>query len=134
VRVSHLPRNRHYRFFEIAAIAAASSDGTGRNHFRLGSVLVYKKIVYSIKCNSEKTHPKLLKFTRYPVLHAESACILARGFDNCYGMTIYTVRLLANNEIAIAKPCISCYNLMKYVGIRQCYYTSYTGYDVLTIN
>ena len=129
MRIDQLPDNKHKRYFMAAFEAALLCPGQGRNLFRLGSVLVYKKNIYRSKFNTGKTHPKLVKFARFPFTHAESATILAQGMDYCEGFSIYTVRILHNNEIALAKPCKACYALLNHVGIKKIYYTTDYGYE-----
>lgn len=131
--ISDLPRNKHYRYLETAAMAAFLCPGVGRNNFRLGSVLLYKKNILAVKNNSGKTHPKLLSFTKYPFIHSESNAILSVGMDNCAGATLYVVRLLANREIALAKPCASCLELIKYCHLKRIFYTTATGIEELVL-
>lgn len=129
MKIIDLPKTKHSRYFEAAHLAAAFFCGAGRNNFRLGSCLIHKKQIVSVKANSAKTHPKLVKFTKYPFLHSESNAILSYGLDNCEGCSLYVVRILRNEELAMAKPCDTCQELIKHVGIKKVFYTTENGYE-----
>jgi len=103
-------------------------DGTT---FRLGAVLVSGPVGIISRYNSYKTHPALAKYTLYPYLHAEQAVILFHGLDNCEGLSLFTLRITRNNEIALAKPCKVCQELMELAKIDGIYYTTRTGYTRL---
>lgn len=131
MQIQELMIDKHAKYFYAAYGAALLCPGIGgrkNNTFRLGSVIIYKKNILTIKFNSAKTHPKLLPFSTYPFLHSESNAILSLGLDNCEDTTLYVLRILRNLEIAMAKPCSACMKLIKYVGIRRIYYTTNIGY------
>lgn len=120
----HLDQDRHYRFFEAAHAVALSGPGAGGSAgYRLGAVLVYRKQILAARFNSLRTHPELLRFSSWPFLHAESACILSHGMNNCAGCKLYVVRIKRDNSLAIAKPCIACQQLIKEVDITEIHYT-----------
>lgn len=114
--------------FWYAYVAAMASSGVGggknRSRFKLGAVLMDHQLPITAKCNSLKTHPYLARFTPFPFLHAESATILSHGLENCKGLDLYVVRIKANGSLGLAKPCTTCTQLINYVGIRNCYYST----------
>ena len=119
-------RNKHQRFLDAARAVALTSNGVGgrrRNSFRLGAILVHKSVIVEVATNDNKTHPLLLKYTKFPFLHAESACIIKRGLEHCDGLYLYVVRVKKNNENALARPCKSCYTLIQDVGITFVIYS-----------
>ena len=125
---------RHKRMFAIAGMVALDGPGVGgsnRHTFRLGAVLVKGPVGIVSRYNSYKTHPALAKFTAYPYLHAEQAVILFQGLDNCGGLSIFTLRITRQDEIAPAKPCSVCSELIELAGIADVYYTTKNGYDKL---
>lgn len=126
----------HKKYLEAAYAVAIAGGGvggkTGKN-FRLGSVIVNKKKIEVAKFNCLKTHPKLCKYYSYPYLHAEANCILSLGLDNCEDKIIYVARVLRDGSQALAKPCSSCYQLIKDVGIREIYYTTPNGFQGIYI-
>lgn len=77
--------------------------------------------------NSLKTHPYLTQFTKFPVLHAESAVIIAHGLDECKGLDILVTRFRRDDTYSMAKPCKVCQQIIKKANIRTVYYTDWTG-------
>lgn len=133
MKILDFPKDKHKRYFEAVHWAAFSASGAGRNDFRLGAALVYKKNILTVRNNSGKTHPALVKFTEFPFLHSESNAILSIGMDNCSDCILYVIRILKNNDIVLSKPCCSCMKLIECVGIKKVYYSTNTGYEELVI-
>lgn len=120
----------HRKFLEAAyAVALAGPGAGGKTGYRLGAVIVNKKRIETAKFNCLKTNPKLCKYFSYPYLHAEAHAILSLGLDNCCHKTIYVVRILRDGTQALAKPCSSCFQLIKDVGIKEIYYSTTGGYE-----
>lgn len=117
------------RLEQIALSVAKTSEGVGRNkNFRLGAVLYDKKERPIVsKPNSYKTHPKLRYIYPYPCLHAEASCILSHGLDNCVGLNLLVVRVLASGRKAMAKPCPCCAYLIEQVQINEVVYSNWLG-------
>lgn len=108
-------------------VAMSSIDCPKHDDYRVGAILFKRKYVYQAKRNSFKTHAALRKIYKYPHLHAEAACILAHGLDNCAGLDLLVVRIDKACNLRIAKPCDSCQELIDFVGIRRVYYTNREG-------
>jgi len=117
------------RMRDAAYAVALSGQGVGpRYAFRHGAVLFDRSgKILSAKSNSLKTHPKLAKFTDYPYLHAESACIIGHGMDNCDGLSLLVLRVLKNNQVSLSKPCIICQRVIEDAGLKSVYYTDVNG-------
>lgn len=112
------------------AVAMAGPGVGGRNHnrFKIGAVLFGSRGVVNAKHNSYKTHPMLTKYTNFPFLHAETACILGEGLDHCHGLDLIVVRLFnGSNSLALAKPCNVCQEVIKEAGLRNVYYSNNNG-------
>lgn len=111
------------RLIEIATTVAEASEGVGgrsRKTFKLGCVLFDKRgRVVKAKTNSMKTHPKLAKLTDWPFLHAEQACILSQGVDNCEGLNLLVVRVRKDGSFGNAEPCAVCKKLIKLAGVNN---------------
>jgi tRNA(Arg) A34 adenosine deaminase TadA len=117
------------RMRDAAYAVALSGQGVGQRYaFRHGAVLFDRsgKIV-SAKSNSLKTHPKLARFTDYPYLHAESACIIGHGMDNCDGLSLLVLRVLKNDQVSLSKPCVICQRVIEDAGLKSVYYTDVNG-------
>lgn len=124
------------KFFNAAyavALAAPGVGGRNRHCFRLGCVIINKNRIVSAKANSYKTHPALTKFFKYPCGHAEARAIISLGIDTCLGKSLYVVRIQRNGELGLALPCSSCRCLIKEVGIANVYYSTYDGFQELTL-
>ena len=119
------------RLSEIARAVALSGNGTGGRNgrsFRLGAILFDKKgRVVRSATNSYKSHPRLLNYSSYPFLHAESACVLKQGLDNCDSLSLMVVRVLRDGTFADAKPCASCQKLLLDTGVNKVYYSDNKG-------
>lgn len=117
------------RMRDAAYAVALSGQGVGpRYAFRHGAVLFDRSgKILSAKSNSLKTHPKLVKFTDYPYLHAESACIIGHGMDNCDGLSLLVLRVLKNDQVSLSKPCVICQRVIKDSGLKSVYYTDVNG-------
>lgn len=116
------------RFLEAARAVALASQGTGpRNSFRVGAVLLDKNRIITAKSNSYKTHPVLAQYSNWPFQHAESACIISHGLDNCDGLDLLVTRVNKKGSLTMAKPCDACLNLISDVSLRNIYYTNWEG-------
>lgn len=117
------------RMRDAAYAVALSGQGVGpRYAFRHGAVLFDRSgKILSAKSNSLKTHPKLAKFTDYPYLHAESACIIGHGMDNCDGLSLLVLRVLKNDQVSLSKPCVICQRVIEDSGLKSVYYTDVNG-------
>lgn len=109
-----------------AVCLAAEGVGPNRN-YKVGAILFKKGKILAAKSNSYKTHPLLLTYTSYPHLHAESACILGHGLDNCSGLSLLVTRLLKNQKFTMAKPCPACMEMIRDAQIKDVYYTNWSG-------
>lgn len=66
-----------------------------------------------------------------PTLHAEAHAILKvlgdRRQHELVGATMYVSRWTRGGCLSLSKPCPSCTDLLRSVGIRDCVYTTSTG-------
>jgi len=109
------------------AVALTSAGVGGKTHqtFRLGCVLYDRKgRVVKAKVNSLKTHPKMAKLTPWPFLHAEQACILSQGVDNCEGLSLLVVRVRRDGSYGMAEPCVVCKKLIEAAGITNVHWST----------
>lgn len=98
--------------------------------FRLGAVLARKGTVISTGYNQmDKTHPLQNKFYKGDGtlgLHAEIDACLGVTAADLKGAHLYVMRILRNDQIAIAKPCPVCYKFLVSVGVARVTFS--TGY------
>lgn len=125
---------REKRYFDIAKAVAATSEHR-RTH--IGAVIINKKQVLSVACNSNKSHPlqkqlNRLRFrpmdTAQNSIHAELLAILRCNTDDLTGASIFVYREDKKGNIAMCRPCKACMAEIKKVGIKSIYYTTYDGF------
>lgn len=129
------------RFFKEAKKASKNSDFRKTN---LGCVVVYKNKVVSVGYNSQKTHPVQKKYNVFRGIpsnnlgkvHAETKALsmLLEADLDWNNVTVYTYREHKDGSLAMARPCNSCMQLMKNLGIRKICYSTDMGFakEVIT--
>lgn len=116
------------RIQRLAVATALRADGVGhRNNYRVGAVLLKGRKIVNAKTNTGKSHRILAAFTSFPLLHAETNCVVSHGFDNCDGLSIAVARVHKNGDLSMARPCPTCEKVLKEVGIKKVYYTTWNG-------
>lgn len=107
---------------------------------KVGCVAVYKKNVIATGFNCNKTHPVQKEYNKYRhfadtprtlhTLHAEIHCLIPiSSFDiDWSNVTLYIVRVLKDNTLAMARPCPACMHYIKDLGIKNIYYTTNDGF------
>ena len=102
--------------------------------------LVCKNKIVSIGKNSLKTNPMNLRNPKYAldgtdISGTKSSCAEFDALMKLKKMTnipfnkikMYNIRLNKHKVLALAKPCMSCQSLMKFLGIREAWYTTNEG-------
>lgn len=110
-----------------AALAGAGVGGRTGTNFRVGAAIYDGPRLITAKSNSYKTSPRLLRYTKYPYMHAEQACIFHLGLDQCQGKTIFVARVKRDNTLALAKPCPVCEEMIAMAGFKRVFYTNEFG-------
>ena len=108
------------------------------NRVHVGCVIVYHNKVISTGCNRDRTDPLQRKYNRARNIpewsphkvHAEVDAIKhVLNLDiNWKNAAIYIYRIRRDQPFGMARPCKSCMELIKDLGIRHIYYTSDDGY------
>lgn len=131
----------HKAYFKAAK---AVSELSSFWQTQIGCVVVYKHKIISSAANSSKTNPMQKKYNKYRFdgdsgkhqLHAEVQALLPimdRKDIDFSRISLYIYRQHKNGKSALARPCESCFNLIKDLGVRNIYYTNYSGYSHETI-
>lgn len=105
------------RMFQLAKQMSLKSTGI----HRLGCVIAKKNKVISRGFNTcYKTHPA----TPHPsqTLHAEIRAVL-QAPTNLKGAVAYVYREHKNGDAANARPCETCQQVLRNLGIKTVYYT-----------
>ncbi len=124
--------------FSLARQMAAQSDFT-KTH--VGCLITYKGKPVASGCNTNKTHPIQKKYNRYrnqkelptefiPKMHAEIQAIAKLRQDGLdpRKLTVYIYRIRKDQSFGMARPCPSCMQAIKDLGIKDICYTTNTGY------
>ena len=127
---------RRLAFFNAARAVSKLSDFP---RVAVGSVAVYKHRIISSGCNSRKTDTIQKKYNIYRFvedtpasIHSEIACLKPligkKDIDFRY-VDLYVYRENKNGAPMLARPCESCFNLVRDLGIRNIYYSNNGGYS-----
>lgn len=125
----------HRAFFEAARTVSQLSDFP---RVKVGCVITYGHRIISSGFNSVKTDPLQKKYNAYrfagesqPSIHAETMAIkplMGRKDIDFKNAILYVARYGADGKPMLSKPCKSCQQLMRDLGIQKCFYTDYGGY------
>ena len=120
------------------AAAKAVSELSDHKHYKIGAVVVMNhRIISSASNSNSKTHPLQKKYNKYRFTddgehkqHAELAALvpLIRDGIDLSNAAIYVYRVHKNGTLAMSRPCPSCMQLIKDVGIKRIFYTTENGY------
>ena len=91
-------------------------------YYQLCALVVKKNRVLSVGYNNPKTHPRASR-TKMKQLHAEIDAIIR--CDDPMGAELIVVRARRDHMIGMAKPCVACEAMIRQVGIKKVYYTTY---------
>lgn len=126
----------HRAYFKAARAVSALSDF---NRIHTGAVAVYGHKIISSGANSHKTNPTQKLYNRYRFegdagnhsLHAEIQCLLPlmnRKDIDFSKVSLYIYREHKNHTPGLSRPCPSCMQLIRDLGIRNIYYTGEGSY------
>jgi len=125
----------------IEEIAASLVDWGENKRCRHFSFITYKKKIICIGENNRKTHPTNLKNRKISIRTGEdfsnqkhtcsefSALIKLKRLTNIdtKKCTLINIRYNRNKKIALAKPCMSCVNLLRFHEFKKILYTDNDG-------
>ncbi len=99
------------------------------HHHKMGAVIFSKKRIISIgrnySCRSAKhLHPRFMRWRGS--IHAEADAIIKARRD-LKGYSMLVVRVNNKDEFRLAMSCELCRNYLKYVSIKDLYYTTNEG-------
>ena len=130
--------NRDKRFFEITRLISYTSE---YKRIKIGAIVVKKNKIISVGVNSYKTHPiqrryNIFRFNIFTTdtahtLHAEIQALVNIPYGTeLSDLTLYTYRENRDGKLAKSRPCPSCMNLIKDIGIKKICYTTDEGYAI----
>jgi len=110
-------------------LAKAASRWSTHEQHKIGAVIMNKRRLIGIGANLIKTHPIYANGDRWFSIHAEMKALISADAP-VNGCDIYVYRVTANNELAMARPCDKCLEVLSEVGIKRVYYTTERGYNM----
>ncbi len=120
-------------FKELPAIfkpAIEASRYSDHPNHKMGAAIYYKNKFLSAGHNLvAKTHPIMVQLNSKKTTHAELAAILKiRHKQDLNGTTIAVYRANKQGELALARPCPVCRELLRLHGVKWIVYTTPHGY------
>ncbi len=105
---------------------------------RMGAVLVSRAgFILGVGNNEINRYTGKWKQSWPGSLHAEESAILhalkKHSHDQLIGSTVYVTRIDAKGNQAFAKPCLHCQTILKAFQIKDVYYTTPTGVEILEL-
>lgn len=127
----------HRAYFRAAR---AVSELSNFKQHRIGAVIVYKHKVISSGYNSYITNPLQKKYNKFRFdtdmtshsKHAELDALLPllnRKDIDFSRASVYVYREHKSGQLSMARPCKSCFALIKGLGIRNIYYSNDGGFS-----
>ena len=84
-----------------------------------------------IGVNKPKTHPRSREFPYPPYrlfgLHAELDVCLKSGREDLSDYEMIVLRFDRENKMGNSKPCVGCQGVIKQFGIKNVYYSDFSG-------
>ena len=92
--------------------------------WRLVAILVSKSSPISVASNDlVKTHPFTHTFFEHRRRHAEFLCLQKAPSSKIDGSIMFVWRFLKNGNLAMAKPCPMCTEMMQEKGVKRVIYS-----------
>ena len=123
-------------YFKAASAMAQLGDFP---RVKIGAVAVYGHRIISSGFNTSKTDPVQKLYNRYrftedtpAAMHAEIMCLkplIGRDDIDFKKVELYVYRSGQKDTLLLARPCLSCMQLIKNLGIRNIYFTINNGYS-----
>lgn len=100
--------------------------------YRIGAVVFKGKRIFGSGHNGIRSSSISMKYKNWEEsLHAEQSALLNLDWSKLKGCSILVYRTNRSGKIGMAKPCPMCSKLIKYVGIKNIYYTNENGEIIL---
>lgn len=107
------------KFCDLAKKMSYLSD---HHQHRIGTVISKKNKLISVGYNQIKTHTKSTH--TYNMVHSEFHALIGLSLKETKGCEAYIYRANKKGELCLAKPCKSCFEMLKRAGIKKVYYTA----------
>lgn len=110
-----------YKYMMSAKVESLKSEYSQK----VGAVITSGNKIISKACNELRYCSTGIRYTPWEnSIHAERNACRKVTKDKLKGCYIFVYRELSNGELALAKPCDGCMELIIDMGIKRVYYTS----------
>lgn len=134
--IQHFPSNVIKNFNKSLEMSFAMYDSNFPLRCQHFSFIFYKNTLVSVGKNSPKTTPiNILNqpLNRSHIIHYKGSCAEWNSINKLKNLTnipfnkciLINTRINRNGEIAYAKPCLWCRNLLIFIDLKSVYYTGY---------
>jgi len=125
------------RYFRLAKNDSENSDF---HQHHIGAVATLNHHILDTSWNTNRTSPLQARYNQYRglnfdgVIHKTHCEIMLieklKRFHNIdfSKVSIYLYREWKDGELALARPCNSCYKALLDLGVKNIYYSTYGGY------
>ena len=124
------------KFFEVARGVSQLSDFS---RIKIGCIVVDGKRILSSGYNSNKTNPTQQRYNYYrnidlhfpAKVHAEVSALnslIGKKEIDFARLKVFVYRELCDGTLALARPCPSCLQLIRDLGITKIFYTTKDGF------
>jgi deoxycytidylate deaminase len=134
--------NKDKKYFNVAKSVSQLSDF---HKCHMGCVVVYHKSIISTGCNQNKTHTDQCTYNAYRFkdeagtrhcVHAEiDAISKIKYMDIDWAkVKVFVYRgHKATGQPMLAKPCVSCMEYIRQLGIKNVYYSGYDNFNYMEL-
>lgn len=105
------------------------AENSEHHIYRLGAVIFKGSRILGSGHNSFRSSNIPEKYKKYPhTLHAEQAAIYSvNDWNTLKGASIVVIRLNKSGNLSKGYPCKYCLNTIRFVGIKNLYYSNRLG-------
>lgn len=95
---------------------------------KVGAVAIRRGKLFSSGANSEKTHPKMIRYGKHVSCHAEWQTILSvKNKELFEGSTFIVYSEKKDGSMRNARPCELCMPILKKLGVDKIIYSTENG-------
>lgn len=111
----------------IIHVARLNEDRVQRRHRHFSFVCVRSRIIAVGFAQKAKTHNKASKWFPYNSIHSEFDVLRKLNCKLPYGAYVVNVRLGADGNLKLSRPCVCCTRMLIELGIQRLFYSNSNG-------
>lgn len=117
-------------FYTIGILRRAIEECQKSNYYpyKVGCVLFNKKVIISSGHNSKRSNSIHPKYKCYPnSFCAEQSALIGINWSEIKNFSLLVIRIGKSGKFCMAKPCQKCTQLIKYIELKDVYYSNRDG-------